>query len=289
MELDFYKIHTCQNDLIVVNYLYRQAPPASDWFPTIARAMCSRHLGVGGNALVVLLPGTEHPVKMLAYRPDGEPAAVYNDALLCMSRLAFDSGITGGERVAVECTDGVRTVDFIDSGHFRVALGSPTQLEEPTELEEKPDGEYQQTIEIDGKRLPLTPLRLHYPAAVVFTAESVRSKLLHLSRQIHRSPAFSPPVHPIFCRVYSSDEIEISTWFRRDDVDFSSAAATAAVAAILNGLTDHELLVHCNRQEVYVQWVQSANEVFATSAADYLFSGTYYFEEENVGYRGPAF
>ncbi len=287
MELDFYKIHTCQNDLILISYLYNREPPPLERFPKIARAMCNRHLGVGANGLVVLLPGTEHPVQMHVFRPNGQTARVHNDALLCMSRYAFDSGVAGGTNVAVECSDGVRTVDFIDSSNFRISLGSPTSIESDAELKELPDGEYQQTIEIEGRRLPVTPIQIQYPAAVVFSGDAGRTKLMRLSRSIRHSPEFEATMHPIFCRVYSKDEIEVHTWFKREAIDYSSAAGIATVGSVLNGLTDREAIVHCNRQELYVQWVQSSNEVLVTSAAEYLFSGTYYVEEESARHSGP--
>jgi diaminopimelate epimerase len=251
--------------------------------------MCNRHLGVGANSIVVLLPGIEHPVRMLVYRPNGEATAIHNDALLCMARYAFDSGIAGGDRVSVECSEGVRTVDFIDSSNFRISLGAPKSLRDMGDIEELPNAEYQQIIEIEGKRLPVTPLFLQYPAAVVYSSDDGRIKLMRMSRNIRNAHIFSSPVHPIFYRVYSKDEIEITTWFKRETIDYSSAAAVATVGSILNGLTDREVIVHCNRQELYVQWVQSSNEVLVTSAADYVFSGTYYLEEEREKHRGSDF
>lgn len=289
MELEFYKIHACQNDLILVSYLYQHDPPSIEWFPKIARAMCSRHLGVGANGLIVLLPGTEHPVSMHVYRPNGAPAEVFNDALLCSSRYAFDSGIAGGDRIAIECSDGVRSVDFIDSTHFRITVGIPTSVDGSQELRETPNRDYQQTIEIDGRNLAVTPLRLQYPSLVVFAGDSGRSKLMRLSRALRRTPILSVPAHPVFCKIYSKDEIEVFTWFKREAIDYSSAAAIATVSAVLNGLSDREVIVHCNMLELYVQWVQSSNEVLVTSAADYLFSGTYYLEEERAEHRGSDF
>lgn len=287
MELEFYKIHTCQNDFILVSYLYRKEAPALEWFPTIARSMCSRHLGVGANGLIVLLPGVEHPVKLLVFRPNGQPAELYNDALLCMSRYAFDSGVAGGERIAVECPTGIKTVDFIDSNHFRISIGTPRSIDDMSELHELPDRDYHKTVEVDGKKVPFTPVHLQYSAAVVFAGDTGRSKLKRLSRSMRRSPAMTDPGHPVFSRIYSKDEIEIFTWFKQEAVDYASAAGAATVSAVLNGLSDREVIAHCNKQELYVQWVQSANEVLVTSAADYIFSGSYYLEEEHVHHRGP--
>jgi len=157
------------------------------------------------------------------------------------------------------------------------------------EIREIPDRDYQVIVELEGKKLPVTPLHLQFPAGVVFSADTGRTKLMRMSRRLRRSTEIEPQVHPVFSEVYSKDEIEIHTWFKHEPIDYSSAAAAATVGAVLNGLCDREVIVHCNKQELYVQWVQSANEVLVTSAADYIFSGSYYLDEESEQHRGSDF
>ena len=279
MELEFYKIHTCQNDVVLLNYLYNREPPAPEFYPLVSRHMCERHLGVGANGMVVLLRGEEHPVRMRFFLPSGEESERVNDALICLARFAFDSGVAGGERIAVECKEGVRTVDFIDSSHFRVALGRPRKLDGSAELREEPDREYTLAIEIDGKKEAVTPLFLQYHGAVLFYTELSEGRLKHLSRELRSSENFSHPVHPIFVQVFSKDELLMRTWFRKETVDYSSAAGIATVGAVLNGFAERDVIVHCNGQELFAQWTQGTNELFVTGSADYLFSGTFYYDE----------
>ncbi len=287
MDLDFYKVHTCRNDLILLTYLYKNEFPDRRLLPLLARRMCDRHSGVGANGLLVLERGTEHSVRLTHLLPTGEVTDRQNDALLCLARIAFDSGVSGGKRVVVESQVGVHTVDFIDSSHFRVLIGRPSSVDGSAELREEPNREYTVAVKIEGKRYSVTPLHLQYASAVLFSTDWSRSKLMHLSLSLRQPAVFPHAVHPVFSQIYSKDEMAIRTWFRREPVDYSSAAGIAAVAAALNGLADREVVVHCNNDEFFVQWQESTNEVFVTGSVDYLFTGTYYFEEEPPSQEAP--
>lgn len=280
MDLDFYKVHTCRNDLLLLNYMYKDEAPERKLLPLIARKMCDRHFGVGANGLLVLLRGTEHPVRLVYLQPDGSEPERLNDALLCVGRIAFDTGVSGGKRVAVESRFGVHTIDFIDSAHFRVPLGRPSTIDGAGEVREEPNREYTASVKIDGQRYSVTPLLLQYPSVVLFSSELSRFKLMHLSRALREPSVFPHAVHPVFSQLYSRDEMAIRTWFRREPIDYSSAAGIAVVAGVLNGLADRDSVVHCNNEELFVQWEQSTNEVLVTGSVDYVFTGTYYFEDE---------
>ncbi len=279
MELDFYKIHTCRNDYILLNRLYGAEPVPAELLPTMARRICDRHLGVGANGVVVLSRGVKESARIELFLPDGEPSGRLNDALICMARLAFDAGVSGGKKIVVECSGGERTVDFIDSSHFRVSLGVPLDVASGAEIREEPDREYAAAVLVDGRNHIVTPLRLQYDAAVHFHGGLSREKLMRLSRSL-RKAGIRPAIHPIFAQVYSKDEMLVRNWFKREPVDYTSAAGIATVASTLNGFTEREALVHCNDEDVFVQWVESTGEVLATASASYLFSGTYYLDEE---------
>ena len=53
------------------------------------------------------------------------------------------------------------------------------------------------------------------------------------------------------------------------------------VASVLNGFTDREVLVHLEGGNLLIQWSGEDNRLYATGPADYVFTGTYYFEEGN--------
>ncbi len=277
MDLAFFKLNVCKNDLILINYINKEHPQISD-FPQIAKKMCNRHSGVGGNGVVFLLSGKEHPVKLSYFLPDGTESIICNDALLCTGRFAFDYGITGKDKLFVETISGIQTIEYIDSNNFRIFLGLPKDTNN-CEIIEIPDKEYTLPMKIDDKRWMLTPVYLHKLGCVIFYNRISKKYLKKLSSSLRDVSLFSQTILPVFVRIFSKDEISINSWFFRETIDFSSTAAIALVASVLNGFSDREAIVNCNHSYLYAQWIHSSNKVYITGSAEYTFSGSYYFDE----------
>jgi diaminopimelate epimerase len=57
------------------------------------------------------------------------------------------------------------------------------------------------------------------------------------------------------------------------------AACAAAVAAVLNGFGDRQTLIHLEGGNLFMDWSEADNLLYASGPADYVFLGTYYYEE----------
>jgi diaminopimelate epimerase len=57
------------------------------------------------------------------------------------------------------------------------------------------------------------------------------------------------------------------------------AACAAAVAAVLNGFGDRQTLVHLEGGNLFMDWSEADNLVYSSGPADYVFLGTYYYDE----------
>ncbi|MCK4540806.1 MAG: hypothetical protein KAU17_01080 [Spirochaetales bacterium] len=281
MELDFYKLHFSRNDIILVNF-YHRTGPGEELRREIARKMCRRHRGVGGNGLIFIFSGEEHAVRMDYYLPDGRDANLLGDAILCTGRFAFDSGMVNKDRFVVETINGPKGVDCIDSNNFRISLGIPETLS-GTPLQEEVSEVFTQLVEVEGKNYPITPVRVGRAGGVLLFRDEPVEGLKFLSRKIEKSNFFGVQLLPVFGKVFSREELLVNTWFREQGVDFSSAGSIATVAAIVNGFCDREVLLHIQGKDSFLQWVEPTNEIFLTGSAEYVFSGTYYFDEQSDG------
>ena len=158
MNFDFYKIFTGKNDLILISLLKEESFPL-EYLPRISRRLCLRREGIGGNGVLFLSKGTETPLKLRYFRPDGEESILFNDALLCLSRYVFDSGMTGNKKLTVETLTGTVNVDLLDSQNFRLNLGTPRALDQ-TPLIPNPDGDFFNIVRLNRQNLSLIPLFL---------------------------------------------------------------------------------------------------------------------------------
>ena len=81
-----YKMTGSGNDFVFVD---GRAAPVSMWTPEKIRWVCSRQLGVGGDGLVVLEPGSARgSVRLHYFNSDGFRAALCGNASLCAARLS---------------------------------------------------------------------------------------------------------------------------------------------------------------------------------------------------------
>ena len=274
MEIDFFKLHTCTSDYILVNLLYKNQLDQK-WFSSLAKKICRRKTGVGANGVIYLVRGDEFSVRLVYRDRRGKEGVLCNDALMCAGRFAFDSGLADQSQIVMETDWGIKAVEVIDSTSFRIDLGPPMATDMISELRDLSDVEVNRRVEIDGRTYIITPLHLQKNAAVVIAGEDGLN-ISYMGKKIRESQS-DPDLVPVFVRIYSREEIAMAGWRVND---LSSAGGAGAVAAVLNGFCDPVLTVNYRRHALFVQWNQLSNHILVTSPAEYVFSGSYYFEEE---------
>lgn len=289
MELSFYKLYTGPNDTLLVNslsenlplrsFLSEELPGEESSLSIIARRLCMRREGVGANGVVYLFKGENHPVSARFFLPDGTEQTISHDALLCLAKFSFDSGLSGKERLIIEAGESLRTVESIDSTNFRISIGQP-RTDSGAEIRELPDGEYTRTITVKDRKITVTPVRFQTSGAAIFFEDARTETLKEISRSIRKNKEETESPQPVFVKVLSREDILIRTWFSRGAVDYCEPAAIASVASVLNGLVERDVVVHVGEHLKFVQWLSRTNEVYVTSSPEYAFSGNFYVEDE---------
>ena len=152
MDIDFYKLQTAGNDLILVNFSDKPFPE-TDELIEIARHICRRDYGIGGNGLIAVEDLSSENIKAHFLDPGGVFPPTTTDAALCLSRYIFDSGTAGKDDFKLHINDNIHTIGIIDSYNFRLSMGVPLN-EEGIELIEHPDRDYIKNIRAGGRDFP---------------------------------------------------------------------------------------------------------------------------------------
>ncbi len=289
MDISFYKLNMGQNDTLLVNalsensplrtYLSEELPGGKGSLSAIARRMCRRRRGVGATGIAFLFKGTDSPVSVRYFLPGGGEVRITPDALSCLARFAFDSGLSGKEKLMVEAGEELRSIESIDSANFRVSIGIPRDFS-GAEIRERPDGEYARPLLVENREVSVTPLAFTDPSYALFYEEEDLSRLKSLFHALCSLPSETHP-HPVFVQVISREDTMIRTWFSSGAAaDYCEPSAVACAASVLNGLAEREMVVHIGEHLKFVQWLSRTNEVFVTSAPDYAFSGSFYIDDE---------
>ena len=124
--LPFIKMEGCWNDYVFLDAGIgsgAQALPADAPYPDWARAMSDRHTGVGGDGLILLLPGTRGAVRMRMWNADGSEGRLCLNGLRCAAKYTAEE--TGSrDAFLVETVSGDRPVRV-----FRGAAGRVDTVE----------------------------------------------------------------------------------------------------------------------------------------------------------------
>ena len=99
MNLNFYKLFTGKNDLILIDARHQELPPL-EALPRLARNLCLRKRGVGAH-LALFLFSDAQGLRLRCFRSDGEETSLINDALLCLGRYGFDAGLMNNRTLKV--------------------------------------------------------------------------------------------------------------------------------------------------------------------------------------------
>jgi len=277
VNLNFYKLFTGRNDLVLINLLKEAVFPL-ELLPSLARKLCLRREGIGGSGVLFLFPGSGEPYRMRYFRPDGEETGLCNDALFCLSRYLFDSGMIGGKKLSLETAGGVRTVDLLDSQNFRLNLGTPLS-EEHRPLVPGPDADFFRIFRLENRDVSLIPLMLQKRGAVFMDGGEFRGKHRTFGTGLNRGRPVPERRHPIFVAVHSRDEIAVDSPLDPLNGDHASSCALGGAGAVLAGLADREIFIRSRRSRYFFQWDQESGTVYLTGSASYAYSGSVYYEE----------
>jgi len=271
----FTKMHGAGNDYVYVNCFEEKI---SQEIPALARQISDRHRGVGGDGLILICPSESADARMRMYNADGSEAGMCGNGLRCVAKYVYDHGIAHKEELRLETGRGVLTVQvFPQNGRVeqvRVNMGAP--IFEPAQIPTTLPGipPVQAKLEVGGHSLEVTSVSMGNPHCVTFVDEITDDWVLNLGPQIEKHPAFPHRVNAEFIKVISPSEIQMRVWERGsgETQACGTGACAAAVAGVLNGLTERTVLCHLPGGDLTLEWAENG-DVFMTGPATEVFSG----------------
>jgi diaminopimelate epimerase len=121
--IPFTKASGAGNDFIILDNLHGGIPEAKD---RIARALCSRHFGIGADGLLVIEPSATAEFRMLYYNADGSYGGMCGNGGRCLARYAFLRGIAR-ESMSFEALDTLYRAE-IQGPAVRLHMKDPSKV-----------------------------------------------------------------------------------------------------------------------------------------------------------------
>lgn len=247
--LNFTKMQGAANDFIVVDARNMER----DW-PGLALAACDRHLGIGADGLILLLPSDRADFGMRIFDADGSEAETCGNGIRCMARYVLDKGLIGPdtEEVTIETVATINRVTFEREGGevtgFRANMGKPIFSADkiPVNLKSGEGGVVDinnmlsYKVKVDGADLTLNIVSMGNPHAVHFCQVPVADfPLTVIGPVVERLEVFPKRINFEIARVLDNRHLEARVWERGvgETLACGSGACAIAVASKLLGYT----------------------------------------------------
>lgn len=273
--MKFTKMHGCGNDYVYVNLFEETlADPAQ-----VAIAVSDRHFGIGSDGLITIGPSEIADFRMRIYNADGSEAEMCGNGIRCVAKYVYEHGLTKQTEIRVETGAGVKTLRLTVEDDMvtlvRVDMGTP--ILSPAEIPVIADTEpvVDESIIVDGKQWRMTCVSMGNPHAVVFVDDVAHFELEKYGPLFENHERFPKRTNTEFVQIVSRNEAIMRVWERGSAETWACGTGTCAtvMACILNGYTDHKVLVHLRGGDLQIEYDEKTNHVFMTGPATEVFNG----------------
>lgn len=226
----FAKMEGCGNDYIFFENFSGEIAGAQ----SLSVSLCDRAYGIGGSGVVLMEKSSAADVKMKLFNKDGTVGKMGGNAIRCVAKYVFDSGIVKKPVVSVETDSGVKNVKIYTSGgtvtYASVDMGkadfsakSLPALTDKKELSDYP-------LNVAGTTYKATCCSVGNPHCVVFSENVNTLDLEKIGPLFENNPLFPERINTEFVRVVNPTTLRMRA-FERGNGE-TVACGTGACAAV---------------------------------------------------------
>ena len=270
--MKFVKMHGLGNDYVFVDCI-RGAGPADP--AACARAVSEPHFGIGADGLVLIEASARADARMRMFNKDGSEAEMCGNAIRCVGKYLYDTGLCRRETLAIETGAGVLALQLrVEDGRAVAAtvdMGVPEFA--PARIPvQAADNRVQ--IDAEGRPLGFFCLSLGNPHAVTVDAFPEGKAFARLGGMVEAHPLFPRRVNAEFCRVESPTRALVRVWERGSGATLAcGTGATAALVALASqGLLARRAEIVLPGGSLDIDW-RDDGHVYMTGPATVSFTG----------------
>ncbi|MFC1736180.1 diaminopimelate epimerase [Candidatus Hydrogenedentota bacterium] len=244
----FTKMHGLGNDYLFLNCFEENVP--DDPGP-LAIAMSNRHIGVGADGIILVLPSKLADFRMRMFNSDGSEAEMCGNGLRCFSKYVFEKGFTDKKEFQVETLAGIRDVQLrIRSrkvSRVKLCMGPAHFLRGDIPMTGPADHEViDEELEVCGHTFKINCASVGNPHTVIFVSNVADIPLEEYGPVIENHKLFPRRTNVEFVEVRTRNKMIMRVWERGSGVTLACGTGATAVSAIAmrNGLCADTVKIH---------------------------------------------
>jgi diaminopimelate epimerase len=273
--MKFVKMHGLGNDFVFLDH-FSVAEDVD--YPELAKQLCHRQFGIGGDGLIVILPSKVADIRMRIINSDGSEPEMCGNGIRCCARYVYDRGIVQHTPMRVETLAGILTLKLnIQGGRVhgvQVDMGEPILRADLIPVLVKGEAVVGQLLEVLGKTFQYTAVSMGNPHCVIFVKDFAALDFEQVGPALEKHPLFPRKTNVEFVQVNSSQELTMKVWERGAGPTLAcgTGACASVVAAVLNNKTERAVTVHLPGGDLFIEWGIDKH-VYMTGPATYVFKG----------------
>ena len=269
-KMQFIKMHGLGNDYVYVDCF---DPVTADIIAhtelsSLAQQLSDRHFGIGSDGLVLILPSDEADARMRIFNADGSEAQMCGNAIRCVGKYLYESGICRRTQICIQTPAGLRTLR-VHTTEGKVDSAEVNMGKAEVQFDE---------LMINYRPVAFVSVNMGNPHIVLFPQTHVATmSLTPLGPTLERHPHFPEGTNVEFVSVRNSKEIDMRVWERGsgETMACGTGACAAAVAAAVLSKTDNAVTVHLRGGDLHIHYDPETREVTMTGPATEAFRGEY--------------
>ncbi|WP_300114293.1 diaminopimelate epimerase [Duncaniella sp.] len=276
--IKFTKMHGIGNDYIYINCM--ESVP--ERLPDLAIEMSDRHLGVGGDGIVLICPSEIADFRMRMFNNDGSEARMCGNASRCIAKYVHDHGLTDKQRINLETLSGIKvlSLNMNDEGEVEsvtVDMGEPELEAASVPVVTASEKMIEETVETSSGSVKVTAVSMGNPHGVIFVDRIEDVDFDKLGPELEHHPMWPDRANIEFLQILSPSEARMRVWERGtgETLACGTGACASAVAAALTGRCDRKVTIHLRGGDLTIEWCADGH-VMMTGSATEVFEGNYY-------------
>lgn len=257
--MKFVKMHGLGNDYVYLDCFRQRAPENPG---ELSIRMSRPHFGIGADGLVLILPSETADARMRMFNADGSEGRMCGNALRCVAKYLYDSGIARKGRIAVETLSGIRTADvLVENG---VAVGARCDMGRPTWDEQDV------TAEAAGRVWSLRRVDVGSRHGVALLPQQPDEALFQAAGPLlERAEVFPDRANIEFVTLEGPDHLKMRVWERGsgETLACGTGACASFVAARLAGWVGGRATVSLRGGDLAIEWGEDGRVIMEGPAA----------------------
>ncbi|MFN7018391.1 MAG: diaminopimelate epimerase [Fimbriimonadales bacterium] len=274
--LRFSKLQGAGNDFVLLDTLQQPLPMADR--AALARRLCDRKFGVGGDGLLLVEPSESADYRMRIFNADGSEASMCGNGIRCLARYLWQQYALQSDSLAIETKAGVRRVYRAENDQITVEMGQPRILDRAlthlSTLEHLLGAKYD-TLPLSVEGVAVVDTGALHLVLLVQDLERFPLKEVGPMLESHQ-PDFPEGVNVSVAQVERSDFARARVWERGVGATLAcgTGACAIVVAGALQGLLERHATVQMPGGTLYVEWRED-DRLWLTGEAVWVYEGTW--------------